>query len=113
MFQVWEAGVAAGSVPQMVYARIDIPRFTSIYSAKGPWALLRSLSAVDARSQSAALPAPSHAAAAQAPAVTAGVQKPAVALEAVTKVVRDAALSILGADSIEGARSIFHVQSYT
>lgn len=95
--------MAAGAVPQMVYARIDIPRFTSIYSAKGPWALLRSLSAVDTRSQIASEPGPSRAAAAQAPALAAAAQRPAVALEAVMKVVRDAALSILGADSVEGA----------
>lgn len=87
----------------MVYARIDIPRFSSIYSAKGPWALLHSLSAVDVGS-GGHQPEPVHAAApSEKTTVLAVGQQPVVALEAVTKVIRDAAMSILGADSVEGA----------
>ena len=101
---MWEAAEAAGAVPQVVYAKIDIPRFSSIYSAKGPWALLHSLSDVDAHS-GGHQPEPALAAnPAQAPAAVTTGQQPGVALEAITKVVRDAALSILGADSVEGAQ---------
>lgn len=42
--QVWEAFVAAGAGSQMIYARIEVSRFTRIYSAKGRWSLLDHLS---------------------------------------------------------------------
>lgn len=111
--QVWQASVAAGLLPQMVYARIDIPRFTSINTAKGPWALLHLLSSIDARSQ-AAQPDASRSKAPPLPQITSSAHalQPAVPLEVVAKAVRDAALSILGPDSLEGLLPIQPTQSF-
>lgn len=38
--QVAQAHLAAGAASQLVYARINAPRFAQIYSAKGRWGLL-------------------------------------------------------------------------
>lgn len=41
--QITESRLVAGSVSHMLYARIDVLRFSTIYSAKGRWGLLDGL----------------------------------------------------------------------
>ena len=103
---MWDAAITAGHLPRLIYARVDMARFSAINSAKGPWALLLQLSAVpstgrSAAPQQAALPAASLQ---LAPAAAAAPhQAAAVPLEAVEKAVRDAAASILGPGAATGA----------
>ena len=41
--QITESHATAGAASQLVYARIDAPRFAKIYTAKGRWGLLEVL----------------------------------------------------------------------
>lgn len=107
--QVWEAFVAAGTGSQMIYARIEVPRFTRIYSAKGRWSLLGHLS------DAAGLPAQhggriSLEAAAPAPPSTTAPRIPAMDLEQIMQLVKNSASDILG-EELQGeiaAGSLFH-----
>jgi hypothetical protein len=103
--QVWNAAIAAGPLPQLIYAKLDIARFSALNTSRGPWALLQQLSTTPSTARAApaqqaalqALPLQALPAAAVAPA-----QAAAVPLEAVEKAVRDAAASILGPDAAAG-----------
>lgn len=98
----------AGGLPQLVYARLDVARFRSIYATRGRWALLDQL---------ASLPA-GRVAASQAPAVrTLKILDPGpgaaqgaarstdvVSLGVLEDVVRRVAAAVLGPDAAGGAR---------
>ncbi|KAK9803914.1 hypothetical protein WJX72_004698 [[Myrmecia] bisecta] len=111
--QVYEAGQAAGLQSALVYAKLDIPRFTSLYAAKGRWALLDQLASV-AIDTSATLSGqdtlPSHATAADERSGSRAVDQPVgprlaalaapeMALSAVEQIVREAAATVLGTDA--------------
>ena len=90
----------------MVHARIDVQRFSSVNQAKGRWALLDTLASAPGQPVSAAA-ADAHVAVtlrSAEPAVPAAkaAAQPGMSLEAVSKVVREAVVSILGTDP-EGA----------
>lgn len=96
--QVQEAYHAAGSASQLLYARLDTPRFSKIYSAKGRWSLLDQLlltAAPAGASSLLSLPHEGHTGA-QRPSLARG-QNRSWGLEQVAGVVRGAAADILGA----------------
>lgn len=92
----------AGPLPHLVYAKMDRARFTAVNTAKGPWALLRTLCHV---SEDSSRPSKRQPALAAAPSQAAHPSAPvqaAMPLDAVAKVVRDVSASILGAEAAEG-----------
>ena len=92
----------AGPLPHLVYANMDRARFTAVNTAKGPWALLQVLRSVSQASggpltqQPAWEPTSLQAAQPSAPA------QAVMPLDAVAKVVWEAAASILGPEAAEG-----------
>ena len=101
--QITESHAAAGGASQLVYARIDAPRFSRIYSAKGRWGLLDSMlltsAAADAGSTRAAATTSVAAQAAAATGASGGSkQTPAMELQQVEQAVKRAAADILGED---------------
>jgi hypothetical protein len=102
--QITESHATAGAASQLVYARIDAPRFSKIYSAKGRWGLLDSMlltpaaAAADAGSTRAARAVSTTAPAAATAGASAGSSKqtPAMDLQQVEQAVKGAAADILG-----------------
>lgn len=102
--QITESHATAGAASQLVYARIDAPRFSKIYSAKGRWGLLDSMlltpaaAAADAGSTRAARAVSTAAPAAATAGASAGSSKqtPAMDLQQVEQAVKRAAADILG-----------------
>lgn len=102
--QVWGAFKGAGSAPQQVYARLDIPRFVKFYSGSARWALvdelaLTSAPATDAVAPPLPLPSTSRTAVPSS-------QRSAVPLAAVETAVRDAISTVLGAEALDGKRGL-------
>jgi hypothetical protein len=101
--QLAEGLAAAGAAAQLVFARIEAPRFAQLYTAKGRWSLLDGMLAADAAAAPAAAPLPGG----PAPAAPRGAERPAapaapaLQLEAVEAVVRNTAADILG-EALEG-----------
>ena len=112
--QIVESHLVAGTASQLLYARIEAPRFAKIYSAKGRWALLDHMlltSAPIAASSAAAAAAPvpsSGAPAARAPSAAAGScqqrSSGGVELGQVVQAVKRAAADILG-EELDGERT--------
>lgn len=98
-----------GSVPQLLYARLDIARFRSIYATRGRWALLDGLASLPVASGpeedvSQALAHPEAAVPPDASTAQAMASKPrGASLDAVEAVVRRVAAAVLGPDTAEGA----------
>lgn len=99
----------AGSVPQMLYARLDIARFRSIYATRGRWALLDELASLPVASGaeedvSQALAHPEAAVPPDASTAQAMASKSrGASLDVVEAVVRRVAAAVLGPDTAEGA----------
>ena len=111
--QAWDAAVLAGPLPHLVYASMDRARFAAVNTAKGPWALLQTLSSVRQDSIGLVQRQPAlEATPAQATLLSAPV-KAALPLDAVAKVVRDVAASVLGADAAEGDYSLVCTHAIT
>ena len=98
--QIYEAPVAAGCLPALVYARIDPGRFTSVYSAKGRWSLIEDLTAVPVSASSSVIAARPLCQPLQQQRELVGKAhmqtRAAWSLEAVQHIVREAAASVLG-----------------
>ena len=100
--QITESHATAGAASQLVYARIDAPRFAKIYTAKGRWGLLDSMllttAAADAGSARAAgvISAAAPGAGVTGPSGGSGKQSPALELQQVEQAVKRAAADILG-----------------
>ena len=100
--QLAEGFAAAGTAPQMVYARIEAPRFAQLYTAKGRWSLLDSMlttsssaaasAGIEERSSGDAVTADRGV----APPAAAAPRKALVQLHSVEAVVRKTAADILG-----------------
>lgn len=104
--QIHESHLVAGAASQLLFARIDAPRFAKIYSTKGRWSLLDQLLLTAAPATAAA---PEHLAAGQPPAAPAAAAKTpgrptGLSLEAVAQAIRSAAADVLGQD-LEGTDS--------
>lgn len=112
--QVLESLMAVGATSQLLYARIDAPRFAGINSAKGRWSLLdwllltpenRAILAPDLLA-----PAPASAHVPAGPATSSGQQQQqqpgghSMGLGAVVEVVKRVAADILGSE-LEGGAS--------
>lgn len=90
---MWDARQAAGSLPHLVYARLDAARFASVYSAKGHWALIDELSHVPASVQAMS----THVEVAPSNQIQhAESTRIAVSLQQVEQLVRDTAVTVLG-----------------
>lgn len=101
--QLWEGAWAAGTAPNLVFARIDAPRFAQLYTAKGRWSLVDSMLSTPetAGPQSVAVVTAAGAAGGSAPPhQEAG--KPALSPAAVEELVRRTAGDILGTGSMQG-----------
>ena len=94
--QIAESHVAAGVAPQLLYARIDAPRFAKIYSAKGRWSLVDQLLQAPAATQAPAAAVPRAVATAPTPGTSGAAPAPAVSLQQVEQAVRAAAADVLG-----------------
>ena len=98
--QVWDAGQDAGNAGHMVRARLDVPRFVQLNSAKGRWAFLHDLGT-----------APLEVHTPSAVAATAVVQlgsreaaktRPTLHKDAVVRIVREVAAGIVSDIHLEG-----------
>jgi len=95
MLQAFEAAMHSMNVPQLVVAKMDIPRFTAVNTAKGPWSLLSLLATTpDTTEATPAKIAP--------PVAESGDAGVGMSLEAVQGVIRDVAAAIIG-EALEGA----------
>ena len=84
----------ATAVPQLVVAKMDIPRFTAVNTAKGSWSLLSLLATVAEDFQATnAAPAP--------PLLESQGARAGLSLDAVQGIVRDVAAAIIG-ETLEG-----------
>ena len=91
--QISLSHTAAGVTSKLLYARIDAPLFTKIYSARGRWGLLDQLLLTSAHLQA---PTPALPAAPAAPAAANVSSKPAMPLQQVVQAVKQTAADILG-----------------
>lgn len=98
--QMQDAVLVAGNTANMVYARIDAPKFVQLYTAKGRWSLLDSALQNDHSSTItiSATTVGSTTASTMAMVSAANVQRSAstMTLESVAKVIRSVARDILG-----------------
>ena len=93
MLQILEAQLAAGTASQMLFARINAPRFAKLYSTRGRWGLLdHVLLAPETTSTAATL----EATAAAATAPSSGSHSAGIGLQQVEQAVKQAAADILG-----------------
>ena len=95
LLQVLESLQAAGTAPHMLYARIDAPRFSKIYSSKGRWGLLDQL-LVAPKTTSSIVSLEPAAATPAAPLKASSSGRPAMPLQQVVQAVKQAAADILG-----------------
>lgn len=93
-----DAMEVAGVVPTVVYARIDILRFKSLYTAKGPWSFLESaLSRPMNTEPSIGVPKRGLSAPAVSPSAATG-GSPSYTMASVQEEIRKAARDVLGED---------------
>lgn len=102
--QVWSAFKGAGSAPQQVYARLDIPRFVKFYSGSARWTLVDELALTSAPLTDPV--APSLARPVTFRTAVPSHQRSAVSRVAVDAAVRDAISTILGADALDGKQRV-------
>lgn len=110
LLQIFDSFQAAGCVSQLMFARIDAPRFATIYSAKGHWGLLDQLlftaapaaaSMAEALDRPSGLPQPSAS-----PSLPSNrnanlgrqTHAPSTDLQHIVHVVKKAASDVLGQD---------------
>ena len=99
--QAYEAAMHATTVPQLVVAKMDIPRFTAVNTAKGPWSLLSLLATTpEDRQATEAEPAP--------PPLDSQATRTGLSLEAIQGVVRDVAAAIIG-ETLEGKATVIWI----
>jgi hypothetical protein len=102
----------------MVRARLDVPRFVQLNSAKGRWAFLDDLTTTPLEAHTpSAVPA---AAIVQAGGEPAAEARPALQKDAVVRIVREVAAGIVSEEHLEGERtamvcacSVTHLSSQT
>ena len=104
--QVWDAGQDAGNVGHMVRARLDVPRFVQLNSAKGRWALLDDLGTTSLEATVAA--ATPDAALMQAGGREAVTARPAVQMDAVIRIVHEVAAGIVSNEQLEGEGAVVY-----
>ena len=97
--QVWAAGQDAGYAGQMVRARLDVPRFVQLNTAKGRWALLDDLDTAPLQSQH---PGVEAATVAQTSSMANVSARPAMHKDAVVRIVREVAAGIISEANLEG-----------
>ena len=105
--QAWDAVHVACGLPQLVYARLDVARFRSIYATRGRWALLDQLASLPAGTVDASQ-APADETLKNlgtSPGAPQGAARRAAAfsLGALEGVVRRLTAAVLGPDAAEGA----------
>ena len=91
---MWAAPGVAGSMPHLAYARLDIARFSTVYSAKGHWTLTDDLASVpnNARPSAQYLDMADNKQTASRDAQNIGT---ALSIDVVEGIVRDAAAAVL------------------
>ncbi len=121
--QIFESFKTAGCASQLMFARIDAPRFATIYSAKGHWGLLDQLlyTAADAiapmNDAASSLSGPSRASTAllfsndQSNDLNRLAHASTIDLQQVVHAVKKAAAEILGAE-LGGARAFAFALPY-
>jgi hypothetical protein len=113
MLQAYTAPQQAGYAGRLITARMDVPRFRKVNTAKGPWRLLDTLATAPRGtgpppSSGAAAPAASSINAVGAPVAPAAGQGGSVEggssmqLEDVRRIVRAVAVDIVGEEALEG-----------
>jgi hypothetical protein len=114
--QAYTAPQRAGYAGRLVAARMDVPRFRKVNTAKGPWRLLDALATAPhdtgpLSGTGGAVPAaPSNMAAVGAPTVPAAGQGgqleegSRMQLEDVRRIVRAVAVDIVGEEALEGEK---------
>ena len=102
--QVSEARVVAGSASTLAYARLDIVKFRSIYSAKGPWSLLTWLNHTSFSYIPANRALCDNLSMANSQQIIGGKDTKSLSIpyEEIELVVKEAITRSLGADAIEG-----------
>lgn len=103
--QMQDAVLVAGNAANMVYARIDAPKFVQLYTAKGRWSLLDSALQSDHSSTITISANTVSSASASTMVPTASVKRSirTTTLESVAKIIRSAARDILGEGALEEA----------